>query len=75
MPCERGLPPVCPACFFAEGMSGTVDKTKYLTLESRKISTGQNYAVWVRDLLEHYEANSICYFFRRMARKRRMRIF
>ena len=37
--------------------------SEYLTLEGRKISTSQNYAIWVKDLLEHYEADSIRYFF------------
>ena len=35
----------------------------YLTLEGRKISTSQNYAIWVKDLLDDYEADSIRYFF------------
>lgn len=37
--------------------------SEYLTLEGRKISTSQNYAIWVKDLLEYYEADSIRYFF------------
>ena len=37
--------------------------SEYLTLEGRKISTSQNYAIWVKELLEHYEADSIRYFF------------
>ena len=37
--------------------------SEYLTLEGRKISTSQNYAIWVKDLPEHYEADSIRYFF------------
>ena len=36
--------------------------SEYLTLEGRKISTSQNYAIWVKDLLDHYEADSIRYF-------------
>ena len=37
--------------------------SEYLTLEGRKISTSQNYAIWVKDLLDNYEADSIRYFF------------
>lgn len=37
--------------------------SEYLTLEGRKISTSQNYAIWVKELLNHYEADSIRYFF------------
>lgn len=37
--------------------------SEYLTLEGRKISTSQNYAIWVKDLLAHYEADSIRYYF------------
>ncbi|MBD5474353.1 MAG: methionine--tRNA ligase [Lachnospiraceae bacterium] len=36
---------------------------EYLTLEGRKISTSQNYAIWVKDLLLHYEPDSIRYYF------------
>ena len=37
--------------------------SEYLTLEGRKISTSKNYAIWVKELLDHYEADSIRYFF------------
>ncbi len=37
--------------------------SEYMTLEGRKISTSQNYAIWVKDLLGNYEADSIRYFF------------
>ncbi len=37
--------------------------SEYLTLEGRKISTSQNYAIWVNELLEKYEADSIRYYF------------
>ncbi|WP_404468372.1 methionine--tRNA ligase [Sutcliffiella horikoshii] len=35
---------------------------EYLTLEKRKISTSQNWAVWIPDMLERYDADSIRYF-------------
>lgn len=37
--------------------------SEYMTLEGRKISTSRNYAIWVKDLLDNYEADSIRYFF------------
>lgn len=37
--------------------------SEYLTLEGRKISTSRNYAIWVNDLLEKYEPDSIRYYF------------
>ncbi len=35
---------------------------EYLTLEKRKLSTSQNWAVWAPDILERYDADSIRYF-------------
>lgn len=35
---------------------------EYLTLEKHKLSTSQHWAVWVPDILERYEADSIRYF-------------
>lgn len=35
---------------------------EYVTLEKRKLSTSKNWAVWVPDLLERYDADSIRYF-------------
>ena len=37
--------------------------SEYMTLEGRKISTSQNYAIWVKDLLQRYEPDSIRYYF------------
>ena len=37
--------------------------SEYLTLEGRKISTSQNHAIWVSDLLKQYDADYIRYFF------------
>ena len=34
-----------------------------MVASGRKISTSQNYAIWVKDLLDNYEADSIRYFF------------
>jgi methionyl-tRNA synthetase len=35
---------------------------EYLTLEKRKLSTSQNYAVWIPDILKRYHPDSIRYF-------------
>ena len=35
---------------------------EYLTLEKRKLSTSQNWAVWVPDILKEYHPDSIRYF-------------
>lgn len=37
--------------------------SEYMTLEGRKISTSQNYAIFVKDLLKSYEPDSIRYYF------------
>jgi methionyl-tRNA synthetase len=36
--------------------------SEYLTLEGRKISTSENRAVWVKDILDRYDPDSIRYF-------------
>ncbi|KRG12630.1 methionyl-tRNA synthetase [Virgibacillus soli] len=35
---------------------------EYLTLEKKKLSTSKNWAVWVPDILERYDPDSIRYF-------------
>ncbi|MFP7472876.1 methionine--tRNA ligase [Niallia taxi] len=35
---------------------------EYMTLERKKISTSQNYAVWIPDLIKKYHPDSIRYF-------------
>lgn len=37
--------------------------SEYLTLEGRKISTSNNWAVWIPDIIEKYNSDSIRYFF------------
>jgi len=36
--------------------------SEYLTLEGRKISTSENWAIWVKDIIERYNPDSIRYF-------------
>lgn len=58
---------ILPSLLLANGDSwhlpDQIVSSEYLTLEGRKISTSQNYAIWVKELLDHYEADSIRYFF------------
>lgn len=58
---------ILPSLLLANGegwhLPDQIVSSEYLTLEGRKISTSQNYAIWVKDLLERYEADSIRYFF------------
>lgn len=37
--------------------------SEYLTLEGRKISTSQNWAIWAKDIVCRYNPDSIRYFF------------
>ena len=41
----------------------SIISSEYITLEGRKISTSQNWAVWAKDLAEEYNPDSIRYFF------------
>ncbi len=36
--------------------------SEYLTLEGRKISTSENWAIWVKDIVDRYHPDSIRYF-------------
>jgi methionyl-tRNA synthetase len=36
--------------------------SEYLTLEGRKISTSGNWAIWVKDIIERYDSDTIRYF-------------
>ncbi|MCM1038015.1 MAG: methionine--tRNA ligase [Ruminococcus sp.] len=58
---------ILPALLSAHGkgwhLPDRIISSEYMTLEGRKISTSRNYAIWVKDLLAHYEADSIRYFF------------
>lgn len=58
---------ILPALLLANGggwhLPDRIVSSEYQTLEGRKISTSRNYAIWVKDLLDRYEADSIRYFF------------
>ncbi|WP_141430849.1 methionine--tRNA ligase [Bacillus sp. 03113] len=45
-----------------QGLPKHIISNEYVTLEKKKISTSQNWAVWVPDILERYHPDSIRYF-------------
>lgn len=56
---------IWPAILKGIGVAGLpthIVSNEYLTLEKRKISTSKNWAVWVPDILERYDPDSIRYF-------------
>lgn len=56
---------ILPALLKAHGSLHLPDRiisSEYMTLEGRKISTSQNWAVWIPYLLERYNPDSIRYF-------------
>ena len=58
---------ILPALLLGNGegwhLPDRIISSEYLTLEGRKISTSRNYAIWINDLLDKYETDSIRYFF------------
>ena len=61
---------ILPALLLANHQAGGPDwhlpdviaASEYLTLEGRKISTSQNWAIWAKDMLERYQPDAIRYF-------------
>lgn len=58
---------ILPALLIAHGgnwhLPDQIVSSEYMTLEGRKISTSQNYAVWVKELQQCCEPDSVRYFF------------
>lgn len=58
---------ILPALLIANGggwhLPDQIISSEYLTLEGRKISTSQNYAIWAKDIVDRYDPDSIRYFF------------
>ena len=58
---------ILPALLLAQGenlhLPDDIISSEYLTLEGRKISTSQNWAIWVKDIVEKYNPDSLRYFF------------
>jgi len=58
---------ILPALLLAHGenlhLPDDIISSEYLTLEGRKISTSQNWAIWMKDIVEKYNPDSLRYFF------------
>ena len=58
---------ILPSLLIANGsgyhLPDQIVSSEYLTLEGRKISTSQSYAIWVKDLLDKYDPDSLRYYF------------
>lgn len=58
---------ILPALLLAHGegvrLPDEIISSEYVTLEGRKISTSQNWAVWAKELVDQYNPDSIRYFF------------
>lgn len=58
---------ILPALLIAHGdnlrLPDDIVSSEYLTLEGRKISTSQNWAVWLKDIVDRYNSDSLRYFF------------
>ncbi len=58
---------ILPALLLAHGgglrLPDDIISSEYITLEGKKISTSQNWAVWAKELAEKYDPDSIRYFF------------
>jgi methionyl-tRNA synthetase len=57
---------ILPSLLLANGgkwkLPDDIISSEYLTLEGRKISTSQNWAIWVKDIADRYDPDSIRYF-------------
>lgn len=57
---------ILPSLLFAQGDSwhlpDEIVSSEYLTLEGKKISTSNNWAIWLKDLLDTYDADSLRYY-------------
>ena len=57
---------ILPALLSGSGINKLPDKiisSEYVTLEGKKISTSNNWAVWIPDIIERYNIDSLRYFF------------
>lgn len=58
---------ILPSLLLAHGgklhLPDDIISSDYLTLEGRKISTSSNWAIWVKDIVDRYNPDSLRYFF------------
>lgn len=57
---------ILPSLLIANGkgyhLPDEVISSEYLTLEGKKISTSQNWAIWIKDIIDKYNPDSLRYF-------------
>ncbi|MCL2323214.1 MAG: methionine--tRNA ligase [Oscillospiraceae bacterium] len=57
---------ILPSLLIANGgdwkLPDVIVSSEFLTLEGRKISTSKNWAIWIKDIAERYDPDSIRYF-------------
>jgi len=57
---------ILPSLMLAHGdkwrLPDDIISSEYLTLEGRRISTSHNWAIWVKDIVDRYNPDSIRYF-------------
>ncbi|MCL2373020.1 MAG: methionine--tRNA ligase [Defluviitaleaceae bacterium] len=57
---------ILPSLMLAHGgkwrLPDDIISSEYLTLEGRRISTSHNWAIWVKDIIDRYNPDSIRYF-------------
>jgi methionyl-tRNA synthetase len=57
---------ILPSLLLAHGeglrLPDDIISSEYLTLEGRKISTSENWAIWVKDIVNRYNPDAIRYF-------------
>ncbi|MCK5128594.1 MAG: methionine--tRNA ligase [Clostridiales bacterium] len=57
---------ILPSLLLASGkdynLPNNIISSEHLTLEGNKISTSKNWAIWVKDLIEKYDPDSIRYY-------------
>jgi methionyl-tRNA synthetase len=58
---------ILPSLLLAHGgyrhLPDEIVSSEHLTLEGRKISTSQNWAIWVKDIMNRFHPDSLRYFF------------
>ncbi len=58
---------ILPSLLLAHGqgyhLPDDIISSEYMTLEGRKISTSQNWAIWAKELADEYDPDAIRYFF------------
>ena len=58
---------ILPALLLVQGegyrLPDEIISSEYLTLEGRRISTSQNWAIWAKDIVDRYHPDALRYFF------------